>query len=341
MPENGPSGRHADFSDQWLYRLVRGTTGAADSAELSAWRAARPENERRYLALVRTLDLAARLDGEVDAGLPPSGKELLWRAEAADLVRQGLEESTGQSRRRRWVAIGSAAVILVALGLAWLETPLRRDAYAADEFVTGKGELATVRLRDGTVARLGPESRLRVLHWEPEREVALEGRAFFAVARQPNRPFRVRTVAGDAVVLGTQFQVDVHDRALRVLVVEGRVVMAGKGHEVEVRGGQAGQVVNGRVGPVVAVSDVRQMTSWMRNFLVFQETPLPVAVEAIEAAYGVHLSVVDSTLASRTLTMWFADRSLEEVLTAVCSVIEATCWINDTDVTIGMPRSVQ
>jgi len=162
--------------------------------------------------------------------------------------------------------------VLIALVITRFGSAVRGDAFEGDDFITGKSELATVRLRDGSVVRLGPE---------------------------------------------------------------GRVVLAGKGQEVELGAGHASSMLGGKIGPIVTVPDAHRMIDWVQNFLVFQETPLREAVKEIESHYGVRVSIADTLLMSRTLTMWFADRTLEDVLTAVCTVIDAKCWINDKTVTIG------
>ena len=71
----------------------------------------------------------------------------------------------------------------------------RHPGWGATEVVTGATELATVQLGEGSVVRLAPSSRLRVLAGR-ERAVHLEGRAFFAVERMPTPPATRHTRRG-------------------------------------------------------------------------------------------------------------------------------------------------
>jgi ferric-dicitrate binding protein FerR (iron transport regulator) len=64
------------------------------------------------------------------------------------------------------------------------------------EVITAAGEKASVLFQDGTMLRLGPESRITTSDAPDSRQVTLEGEAYFAVAKDPNRPFVIRTEAG-------------------------------------------------------------------------------------------------------------------------------------------------
>jgi transmembrane sensor len=165
--------------------------------------------------------------------------------------------------------------------------------------------------------------------------VQLTGRAFFAVARMEDRPFRVLTPAGDLTVLGTRFDVESRDRDLRLVVVEGKVsVAAPQGGEARVEGGHMSRVVDGQLLPSIRTPDLRQTTDWLGRFLAFQNTPLGQAAREIEEMYGVKVRIRDSSVADRTVTTWFTDRSLDEVVRIVCAVAAVRCVVDGEVVTI-------
>lgn len=288
--------------------------------------------------------LAWRCDQAVDPGPAPDAKEIVLRAEArsgggrARRGRQGL--SLGLARRQ---ALAAAALVLIAVGVVLHQ--LARPAgdptpIAAEEFVTGPGESTTARLNDGSLIRLGPESWLRVGAGGRERQVTLEGRAFFAIAPDESRPFRVVLPAGSVRVLGTRFHVEADLSNTRLIVLEGSVALSAAGREVHVRQDQMTELRAGEPGRVrVAPSLAELSTAWMGQLLVFQHTPLHRAAREIEQLYGVEVRIEDRALRDRTLTMWFAERPLEEVLTVVCTVIDATCRIEETRVTIGAAQA--
>ena len=229
----------------------------------------------------------------------------------------------------RWVGLGSAAAAAVAI-LTLAASRILADgqscgAFGADQFVTGPEGAFTVTLSDGTVVRLGPRTRLRLMEKGPGREVKLEGRAFFAVAHDPRRPFRIVTSAGTVRALGTRFELQAGGQNLSLALLEGRVVLSTPGNEVVLQPGQAMRVVDGTTLPVRPIPDVERLMRWAGNFLAFQETPLKDAVLEIEQHYHARVQVVDSVLANRTVTAWFADRTAEEVLRIVCAATLAEC----------------
>ena len=191
------------------------------------------------------------------------------------------------------------------------------------------GETEMVRLADGGVIRLGPGSRITTGGGDSGREATLEGEAFFAIKTDEARPFRVVTAAGTAWVLGTRFHLAAVDEELSIAVVEGRVALAGPDNEVWVGAGQATGLVQGQPQPVVDAPPMWTIAPWLEDYLVFQDTPLAVAVQEFEERFGIEVLVESQALLDRTLTVWFHTRSLEEVMTVVCSVVDARCTIGD------------
>lgn len=94
-------------------------------------------------------------------------------------------------------------------------------------FQTGKGELKTVALDDGTVLTLGALSTVEVSLSKTERSAnLLSGAAFFDVAKDPDAPFSVRAGAASVRVTGTAFDLQRRGDTLSVSVAEGEVVVS-------------------------------------------------------------------------------------------------------------------
>jgi transmembrane sensor len=219
--------------------------------------------------------------------------------------------------------------IAAAAALALLVSRVRPAAvgdahWGLADVVTGASEMTTLQLRDGSVVRLAPSSRLRIATTDSIREVELEGRAFFAVAKMQGRPFVVRTRAGNATVLGTRFEIVTERDDLRLLVVEGRVALSTGRHRVEVSAGEVSGVRDSATITPTRVADANRMEKWVGKFLVFQATPMRDAARQIERMYRVRITT-DSTIASRTVTATFTDQTAEQVLDVVCSVMHAQC----------------
>ena len=309
--------------DELIDRARRGEATEAELRELAAWRSESAENERRYRATMRLID-AARALGHADPGMArPSSAEIIARTKS----RRRFSGVTVVARWAPW-AIAAAAVVMAAVALrARTHSADSIPGWGATEVVTGVAELATVQLGEGSVVRLAPSSRLRVLAGR-ERAVHLEGRAFFAVQRLPRHPLVVHTVAGDARVLGSRFEVATNTDRLELRVLEGTVALSTARDRIEIGAGEAGEVRNGVVTRPARVT-APAVATWVGTFLAFQATPLGEAAREIERVYGTPVTIVDTTLARETITATFTDRPVQEVVNVVCSVLNAHCELQD------------
>ena len=229
----------------------------------------------------------------------------------------------------------AAVFATVSLGV-WIGRGERvGEELAGTEFVAGSTEATTVALSDGSFVRLDAGSMVRFARDGESREAWLSGRAFFGVASEPERPFVVHTDSGDTRVLGTRFEVSSRDDELRVIVVEGLVsVTSTRGRSTEVSKGQVASLAANGDFSVTTVDDVYALLDWEGGMLLFQGTPLAQVAEEVAAHFDVPVTVVDG-LSSRTLTAWFGDDSLDEVVESICLLVQAECEVDMDGVNIG------
>jgi transmembrane sensor len=320
--------------DEIIARALLDQATSQELAQLDAWRAESEDNERHYQQVVWLLDGLRRM--ALPPGPTPRAAELIARVQRE----RARAARSPRSRARTWAPWSVAAAAAVVLAVQLATRPSSPSSTAVDalepaEIVTGKGELATVRLHDGSVVRLAPRSRLRLLRSRHERGVWVEGRAFFAVAKDPSRPFRVRTSEGDLVVLGTRFDVRTDSSGLRLAVLEGRVAVIAGGVRKEVASGEATEVRDGLTLPTLKLGNADDVTRWMRRFLAFQSTDLRTVATEIERVYGTRVAFADPSLERETVTAAFTDESLEQVMRILCTVVGVQCAVTDSLITIS------
>lgn len=325
--------------DETIIRVLRGEAGPVEERRLRNWRDQSPENERHF-AEVSAIWAAAdpRVhESEPEAPPIPPTETVVRRGEAARRRNVWRRFSRTIRRREIWPLAAAAAVATVSLGI-WIGRTGRPAAGpGAAEFVAGNGEAMMATLSDGSFVRLAPQSRLTFSAHERTREAWLTGRAFFAVAHDPELPFVVHTDRGDTRVLGTRFEVDARSDELNVLVVEGRVnVVVPGGESADVSANQAA-----RLGPagrlsVTTVDRAYQRLDWPGGMLVFQSTPLLEVVAEVGSHFGVTIELADPALTRRTLTAWFGDEPLDEVVEAMCLLVEAECDVDARPLRVGL-----
>ena len=304
-----------------LLRALQGQATEAEQAALLRWRQASPENEARYREQERLWALLGEAAPDAPVAERPSGQAI------ADIVsgygRAAARRPERPRLARTLAGLAAAAVVVIALGVIRPWRDAGPAAVAAREFATGRAEGVTFHLDEGSIVRLGPESRLELRPAREGTEVFLEGRAFFAVAKRYGRRFVVRTPSGEAAVLGTRFEVDTRGDDLRIVVVEGKVTVTREGRTVEVAEGEVGVAPAGAEPQVQRVDNVHELLDWMGRSLVFRDTPLDQVAREVGHRYDVDVLVADAALATRTVTAAFTDQSLDHVLDVICRVVDA------------------
>jgi ferric-dicitrate binding protein FerR (iron transport regulator) len=311
--------------DALIVRSLQGTATPADERRLAALLES-VGFRRHYEATRRLWTLTEGEHARIAAALPVP-HEVDRQITLRRLT--GEHAAVSPPRTLRWVAAAAVACLLVGGGLL---TRLNRESSSfestsAAEYRTRATETMTVTLADGSVARLAPRSRLRVLRSRHRRALHLEGHAFFAVHRDSRRPFILHTASGDLEATGGRFDVQATATATEVLVVDGEITMAAGGGRV---GSASGHAVRATESTVVAdtVTDFGPRLAWMRGFLVFRDTPLITAAHEVEQLYGVKVEVPE-VVADRTVTAWFDEQRLLDVLDVITRATSTTYTLQD------------
>jgi len=184
---------------------------------------------------------------EIDApgeAIPPPG-------EISPDSRYRARRSFWRGRRRPvWMA---ATLLACAVGSAVMYLYVQRNL----TFTTDTGEQRFVKLVDGSTIDLNSRSRVRIRFSDGQRDVdLLEGQALFHVAKDPARPFIVRSGSTLVRAVGTQFDVYRKASGTTVTVVEGRVAVLSPILEGEHRGSPSGSAI-----PLPSTTSVRSASA--------------------------------------------------------------------------------
>ena len=321
-----------------IVAALRGDATGAELHQLQAWRATSPANEAAYRETARTWDALAAAKRSTPAIPAPEASTMVARAGIRPLAATP-SDARPDGRKRRWAAamVAAAAVLVVGVGLGTRWGSSRSEpSLAATEFATGPSETATVSLLDGTVVRLAPQSRLRIDVGSSTRRVSFEGRAFFAVAHDPTRPFEIQTTAGEVRVLGTRFDLHAEERDLQVAVVEGEVSLQSRGRETRVGRGEMGRVLRGVTVPAIRAT-VDTSTAWLGTFFAFQSTPLRDAAAEITRRSGLRIRIADPALSDHSVTGYFDERDPAVMMRVICAAVVADCSVRAGQVVVRRP----
>ena len=270
---------------RWLVALEEEPEDAGLRAQIAAWRAASPANESAW---VNTSDIYGLM-----ATAAPERH--------APVVRPSPFRRLTFSRRAFAGAVGLALAACIAL-VAGPGLLLRLQA----DQVTSTAEVRPLRLDDGSIIHLGPDSAIDVAYVDGRRGVRLlKGEAFFEVTPDPRRPFSV--VAGDVetVVLGTSFNVRFVGSSAEVTVKTGlvRVDNAGAMPPVGLRlepgdwaqVGWSGKVERGAIPP-------EEVAPWLHGQIVARDRPMADVVDELRRYTPGAIVIGDSALRGRRVT---------------------------------------
>lgn len=270
---------------RWLILIEEEPENRELRARFHAWLAESPANADAWANTADIYDLMQQaVPSLAEPWRPAAGGR---QGHAAPRHRQDLRPRRSPAptagRRgltRRWVASMAAIAAAACIGIFLApEIRLRLEA----DHLTGTAEQRTVRLADGTIVYLGPESAIEVDLSGTERRIALlTGEAFFEVARDPSRPFHVFVERVDTTVVGTAFEVHRGEQGTAVSVREGhvRVAYSAAAPPVSeqlqagdwVRIGWSGQVSRGTLAPDA-------VAPWRRGQIVARDRTLSSVID--------------------------------------------------------------
>jgi transmembrane sensor len=321
----------------WFVEFRAGDASAADRARFYEWLHRSPEHIQAYLEIAEgwaelptddshgRLDLAAIVerarrsedDENVVALMPRAARthdEANGNRALATAARANGAART--STRARLVGLATAAAIC---GLVmWLVL------FAASTYRTGIGEQRTIRLADGSTIELNALSSVRVRLTDSARDIELEqGQALFHVAKDPQRPFIVRSGQTTVRAVGTQFDVYRKRTGTVVTVVEGKVAVAEP--SAQGAGAQAPMLLTAgeqvtvplERSPIAAKpkrSDVAAATAWVQKQLIFNDTPLAEVAEEFNRYSARRLVISDPELRSMEVSGIYSSTQPESFL---------------------------
>jgi len=200
-------------------------------------------------------------------------------------------------------------------------------------------EQIAVLLEDGSDINLNSNSSLKVVSDfnENERRVALDGEAYFDIAKDKSKPFIIETDLVNVMVLGTSFNVNECADSVVVTVTSGIVEVSDISSETNKRKLLKGErlVFRNNKKSFRNLAFDENDFAWKTRTLVFRRTYLENAFKVIESTYGVDVQLENAAINNCKLTAQFEDQTLEEVLEVIQSTFGLTVKQTEKTITIS------
>lgn len=185
-----------------------------------------------------------------------------------------------------------------------------------------RGNSCKVVLPDGSLAYLHPGSSLTYPKQfeDYQRNVKLEGEAYFKIKKDRQRPFTVYTDHSQTLVTGTEFDITaIGGQPETITLINGSVQFSAMGSERKVTlspGQQASLSDNGTLS--LCTADTMQYVAWRDGYLYFDNASLQSILSQISQAYNVAYVCHDPNLLNYRMHIFIRrDKDLADVVASL------------------------
>jgi transmembrane sensor len=238
-------------------------------------------------------------------------KEDIW-AQLEEKVASAKQPSSIQKTiKLPYLKWSVAAVLFITIGLglfARLHTV---------HLNVSKGEFATHVLPDGSQVFLNAQSSISYTPywWSFDRQVNLEGEAFFEVAK--GEKFTVNSKLGQTEVLGTSFNIYSRDQDYTVYCSTGKVKVSDqRGESVLLTPGSFTEVNNDKLA--VSTKTETEALSWRLNKFVYNTTSLDKVFSDLERQYNITIAAKKQIRRKVYTGVFDRTVSFKEALNIIC-----------------------
>ena len=309
------------MEQELLYKYFKGTTSEEEERLILDWVDASPENRKAFQKERMLYDIALFTDE----------KQMNRKDRKARIIPM-----------LRWSA-RIAAVVIVAISFGFLFKNYQYEKSACQQTITvPAGQRAQITLADGTKVWLNSKSTLTYASnfGRKERNVELDGEAYFEVAKDKDKPFIVKTKEQSIEALGTKFNVSAYptDSLLTTTLLEGSVLLTTQNllHPMVLKPNEQ-FVYNKRTrSALLQQVDANRFVSWTTGYYYFPEQSLEAILYRLSHVYGVQFTVKSEALKRRTFTgTFYRGQSIKDIMEIIHLSIPVRYKIDDHHVTIS------
>lgn len=257
-------------------------------------------------------------------------------------------EEQPKNHFKRYSKLYAAAAVNVAVVALLYFVPGRHAAALDNKINTERGAKTTVHLPDGSVVTLNSGSRLSYNKdfGIKNRQIYLEGEAYFDVKKSPSMPLVVSTATVNVTVLGTTFNVKAYaeDSLVEASLFTGtiqlatqkdpeRVILLRPREKVTINQKQNALNVPATVKEVRnEMVSLQHMTSsrnnnsfdetaWLENKLVFRAVPFREVAKELQRKFNVDIYFNDTVFQDIRITATFSEASIHDIMPALQQTI--------------------
>ncbi len=167
------------------------------------------------------------------------------------------------------------------------------DEVSVHKLEVPRGGTYHIQLADGTKVWLNADSELEFPSAFPgnERNVTVKGEAYFEVAKDATRPFKVHVEGTEVEALGTAFNINthLHGQKVKTILTEGRVKVSEGGNNKIINAGY--ETISGQGDIQIRIADMEEALSWRDGYFYFNSKDLADILGEVARWYKVDIDM--------------------------------------------------
>ena len=262
-----------------LYKFFEGNASFEEEAAVKQWMEESAENRLAFLKERKLFDAMLLLGNE-------------------EIIKNGKKRFSINLSSLRTELIKIAAVVAITLGGSYFyyQSSLEKELMAMQTITVPAGQRINITLVDGTNVWLNARTSLSysVKFGKNNRQVVLDGEAYFDVTKDKSKPFIVQTDNYNVEVLGTQFDVNAYSETgeFETTLMSGSVKVASASdstQKITLKPNNKVYLQDGKLH-VTAVDDYNPYR-WKEGLICFKNETFTSIMKDFEKYYGLTIQV--------------------------------------------------
>jgi len=220
--------------------------------------------------------------------LPGRDGAILTLADKQQVVLDSLGDGVVTTQGKTTVLIKNGQLVYAAAG--------PEGAMLYNTMTTPRGRQCRLTLPDGSGVWLNAASSITypTAFSATERTVSITGEAYFEVAKDLARPFRVKVNEMQVDVLGTNFNINAYpgQGKIRTTLLKGSVKVKSVQDAVTLQPGQQASLSASPSTPLLRVrsdADIDEVMAWKNGFFKFNDTDIRTVMQQLERWYDLEV----------------------------------------------------
>lgn len=315
-----------------IIKYLEGNLSREYEKELFGWLSASEEN----------MKLFREMEAEWKAKHIPSVEALQTLHSIRDAIKS--RDNNRRKHLRRWIYASAAAAAVVAGIFIFGITGSDEDSQKELQVFAIEAPMGThskISLPDGTRVWLNAGS---VLSYDSgfnktARDIRLNGEAYFEVAHNKEKPFKVLANGCSFVVLGTKFNINAYDDdpVVQTVLIEGSLRFETPlSKDVMIPGDMISWNPSEGTYNKEKVN-AGQYRSWISGNIVYDSITLPALLKRLSREYGVRICLDTDRFNGKSIRVSYADgESVDSILSALCRILPIEVTQRDGEYHVGV-----